>query len=722
MHSELDAEAFLECVSAVETPDEIDDDVETKATLIITELLSENRIADLKETTRHPNRFLTTLKNSRIVPSKDPVTHKKRLFRFSECVSDDYGYLVPFSMPVLPRKWTPGLLERGDLGFVVPPSVDNVLKSWNNTTEVALSGYHEKQSYSRNFERTLQHLNSRLKDNHRSFAKKVNSEATFIPITDTIVAAPVNCFLRPSKQLPPFMYKAPYEDNTETQEMLTNLLGVRRNLKPEHWHRVLEVAHRKGNKLSITELNSVVKILSTLSEAGLVVNYVPSHLGVLEEKRNCIYNDAPWISDRIDIKNIRLIHPKIDRQLCRKLQVTPMRVVITERLTETPVPVSDQNLIDMAKKLESNIKSKEFSDCIHRLVTVEQPQQEIKSSLSRCSITFVENLKTGFFRGKTNDNIAKQESAQSLFFISKSDSKGDVPTEMFISIKHKEEGYGIGSIVACCIKDFLKLDTIPPCLSEFVTAEPEKMISILNTLHIPPTSTVDVNVTRGVPGVRLSEEDLQNSKFGTTRQHCPGECLGLEVRTTKEVIYCEIAHVHIPKNESEYWSYDVRISEGVIKTVPATELLVIPQASSSSIPECQSIKTNGEEHQTELEEEDVVKDMLSQLLYKLDLNIDVSDIQGGNIQKFTNDLYAKSKKLEEANKKIVSLEDECDKVSYLTRCPICYCVDSKVAEDEDAIQLATLGCGHLCCTTCIQKIDKCPKCKKQIENHIVMYF
>lgn len=113
--------------------------------------------------------------------------------------------------------------------------------------------------------------------------------------------------------------------------------------------------------------------------------------------------------------------------------------------------------------------------------------------------------------------------------------------------------------------------------------------------------------------------------------------------------------------------------------------------------------------EVKIREEEIYK-RLHKHLESINLDISKSTDEKSKIDKLYNDLKFQCDSLDE------KIKSNTDKLNLISN-PIC------VICTENKITLAFNPCGHLvCCSSCVNKIDKCPICKSKINSKLKIFF
>ncbi len=243
-------------------------------------------------------------------------------------------------------------------------------------------------------------------DNYSDLSPRVKdalSERSLVPVGSSFVKAS-RLFFRLSKDLAPFFYEVPRAFGA--YDILLRQLGVRDSPKSGDYAVSLMELNREigAARLNANELNSVVEVVDiaasdaeqTTNQAGNEL-FAPDQYGKLTSVKKLMQNDRPWLinSGRIDTGLIHLVHPKISKETCNKLQIHCISQRVIEVLGEGFYPrelESSTRYIGLNNMLQSDI----FCDILHSLVPIKTSSYLDKDSLKMFNVVGVASIRTRF--------------------------------------------------------------------------------------------------------------------------------------------------------------------------------------------------------------------------------------------------------------------------------------------------------------------------------------
>ena len=246
-------------------------------------------------------------------------------------------------------------------------------------------------------------------------------------------------FFRLAKDLAPFFYEVPRGKHSPSffpsrfsslpnicaflafgaYDVLLRQLGVRESPKSGDYAKsLLELNKEIGAvKLNANELNSVIEVVNlAASDKEQSLNppsdeiYAPNQSGKLIRVIDLMQNDRPWLihSGRIDVTLIHLVHPKVTKEICDKLQIKCLSTKVVEILDKNFVP-REIGTSPSHAGLNTMMKSDIFADIVQSLVPRKMTNKAVNSSLRNLHIVAVESIQTRFitvdYRGNFTADI-----------------------------------------------------------------------------------------------------------------------------------------------------------------------------------------------------------------------------------------------------------------------------------------------------------------------------
>jgi len=194
-------------------------------------------------------------------------------------------------------------------------------------------------------------------------------------------------------------------------DTLLRSFGVRESPQTEDYAvSLFELKRDLGEgKLNANELNSVVEVLHLIADdrskkgsvnLTLSTVYVPDSNGVLVQLFQLVQNDRPWLlhSKRLNNSFIRVVHPKVSKELCAALDIGKFSERISEHL-EDSFELEELPMDSSLLKLQQTIESETFGSVFKRVM-----DQKKLNNINALKIKPVKLLRTRFLL-KSKDRV-----------------------------------------------------------------------------------------------------------------------------------------------------------------------------------------------------------------------------------------------------------------------------------------------------------------------------
>jgi sacsin len=403
-------------------------------------------------------------------------------------------------------------------------------------------------------------------------------------------------FFHLSQNLAPLVFEIPRAFGA--YDTLFRHLGSKENPTMEDYIHLLEEIQEEchSNRLNLNELNAVVKIVMSLTCLMVETNqkldketkkyfYLPSQDSILRPLVQMAFNDAPWISNRIDLTEIHLIHSRISDTCCHLLDVPRISSIVYEEL-HPDFPLVEENedgllTLGMSGKeilqVNSLLNSKEFAQALKKIIS----SQELKCTDNGSGNSNVHGGNGNDRNGLLGDTMLDQENGQWLANFEKLDqqimelgsfqvkaveaiqsrffarldlhhhpssSRVVEVTKMstskdsmyfidlnrriiFIARKKIESmpGIRVTQTLACCINQLLggKIQDLS-VLESILSCHTEEMPHVLQLLNVEDNPELVMERLRGIPGEIVSEKDQEMIELAPMRSFLTGEIIAVE--------------------------------------------------------------------------------------------------------------------------------------------------------------------------------------------------
>jgi len=348
--------------------------------------------------------FIQNLSQVRCVPAENDG-EGTALYRFCDIAAPKDRHLCFRVMPVLLSSCAPPQVMFSRLEIVSPPPISVVLHQVRDLTEDEGSLDHWTYKHG-SAEQVFSAIFSFLQDNFSDLSprvKEVISERHIVPVGSSFVKAS-RLFFRLAKDLAPFFYEVPRAFGA--YDVLLRQLGVRDSPKSgDYAISLVELKREIGAaKLNANELNSVIEVVniaasehqqsSDLSNEGI---HAPDQSGRLISVRDLTQNDRPWLvhSGRIDVDLIHLVHPKLSKEMCNKLQIKSTSQKVIEVLDDDFILTKCQVSTKYAGVIHM-LRNDIFADILHSLVPRDSGFEFRADAMKQFSVEEVEEIRTRF--------------------------------------------------------------------------------------------------------------------------------------------------------------------------------------------------------------------------------------------------------------------------------------------------------------------------------------
>lgn len=702
---------------------------------------------------------------------------------YVECVTPDDQALAFTTMPVLHGAAIPPRILWSRLGLASPPPKQKVLAHLTAITQ------HSDRSDSSSssspsldwqffipvtdvFQEIFKYLQTHWMDLNDAEQRQL-SEGAVIPVGSDLVKGS-RLFFHLAENLAPLMFEVPRVFGA--YDTLFRHLGSKDAPTIEDYIRLLHDLHDEchDNALSLNELLAVGRIVNlladALSEAGATLTvdtqrriFLPSTLSVMQPTLSMAHNDAPWLSTRIDLHELHLVHPRLSSRCCQLLGVPALSAVVTEEIdpetldaanasSATPSPMSSE-----IAHMNSVLSSPEFADGLRRIITAQQQKGTASSDAFGAGPDFEaidqRIMALGAFEVKQVDAVQSRFIARvglpsrivdvtkvtrgtgSLSFVDQ------MRRTIYVgaSALREHPGMRVGQLVASCINQMLG-GIVQDCapIESILQSNTTEITTVLQLLNISEDSTLIAEKLRGALGEPLTDMDRDGVELAPLRSCLPGELVAVDrdgaLRYAKIIASRQSAtevssyHVRVSKESTEWLSasevYFFRSgrvnggnrSNGADRSRQAVATTDVVSAFGDALPSAVTVVSGGVD-------EDAAKASVSTIAPVASTNIvtAVNDL----LSRLNVSLDTSFEELVEENRRLkqqLELAEESRRIAAAQ-------IDEAIREKRDAldslvcaicletrVNRVLVPCGHIYCGNCVDQLrrPKCPLCRSNI--------
>jgi hypothetical protein len=703
---------------------------------------------------------------------------------YVECVTPDDQALAFTTMPVLHGAAIPPRILWSRLGLASPPPKQKVLA---HLTAITQHGDRNDSSSSSSspsldwqffipitdvFQEIFKYLQTHWMDLDDAEQRQL-TEGAVIPVGSDLVKGS-RLFFHLAENLAPLMFEVPRVFGA--YDTLFRHLGSKDAPTVEDYIRLLHDLHGEchDNALNLNELLAVGRIVNlladALSEAGATLPvdtqrriFLPSTLSVMQPTLSMAHNDAQWLSTRIDLHELHLVHPRLSSRCCQLLGVPALSTVVTEEIdsetldaastsSATPSPMSSE-----IAHMNSVLSSSEFADGLRRIITAQQQKGTASSdafgagadfeaidrrivALGAFEVKQVDAVQSRFIArlglpSRTVDVTKATTGTGSLSFVDQMRHTIYVGA----SALREHPGMRVGQLVASCINQMLG-GIIQDCapIESILQSNVADINTVLQLLNISEDPTLIAEKLRGALGEPLADMDREGVELAPLRSCLPGELVAVDrdgaLRYAKIIASRQSAtevssyHVRVSKESTEWLSaskvYFFRSgrvntgnrSNGSDKPRLAVATTDVVSAFGDALPSAVTVVANGSD-------EDVAKISASTSAPVASTNIvtAVNDL----LSRLNVSLDTSFEELVEENRRLkqqLELAEESRRIAAAQ-------IDEAIREKRDAldslvcaicletrVNRVLVPCGHIYCGNCVDQLrrPKCPLCRSNI--------
>ena len=291
-------------------------------------------------------------------------------------------------------------------------------------------------------------------------------------------------FLQLDQDIAPFGYHAS-DTHTflSTHFELLELMGAQKQPSVElivAWLREMH-SRNEGNELNPDELGlsqRLLNLLCTLSEetspdldlATLDI-FVPDSNGTMQPARELCINDAPWVSARVDLALLRVLHPRVSLKVARRIGVRSIRHTVEEKLAAGFKPKNYSPVPEGLPGWQAALGSRQVQAGLMRVWEHEQDSSTLKTSsdianaaaeakvmkqrlstLGNLDLVAVHGISSVFMESATGQDVTKQADG-SLAIV-------DIESTKLLLVAHNVPEYMLLAKLALTLNQYLFAGTL----------------------------------------------------------------------------------------------------------------------------------------------------------------------------------------------------------------------------------------------------------------------
>lgn len=706
---------------------------------------------------------------------------------YVECVTPDDQALAFTTMPVLHGAAIPPRVLWSRLGLASPPPKQKVLAHLAVITQHGDSSDPSSSSSSPSldwqffipvvnvFQEIFKYLQAHWTELNDAEQRQL-AEVAVIPVGSDLVKGS-RLFFHLAENLAPLMFEVPRVFGA--YDTLFRHMGSKDSPTVEDYIRLLHDLRDEchGNALSLNELLAVGRIVNllgdALAEAGATLTvdnqrriFLPSTMSVMQPMLSMAHNDAPWLSARIDLTELHLVHPRLSSRCCQLLGVPALSAVVTEKIdsatleaASTP-PASPSPLSDEIAHMNAVLPTAEFADGLRRIITAQQQKATTSSdafgagpdfeqidrrimALGAFEVKEVNVVQSRFIArvgmpSRTVDVTKTTTGTGSLSFVD------EMRRAIYVgaSALREHPGMRVGQLVASCINQMLG-GIIQDCapIESVLRSDVAEISTVLQLLNISEDPTLIAEKLRGVLGEPLTDMDCENVELAPLRSCLPGELVAVD--HDGALRYAKI--IESRQSAAEVGCYHVRLSKEVAEWLSASEIYFF---RSGRVGGSVSTDSADDTHEALVVSADadtgfVLGDTLPSVVVRIASGADDdtttalasagAPVASANIVSAVNDLLSRLnvsldtsfEELVEENRRLkqqLELAEESRRIAAAQ-------IDEAIREKRDAldslvcaicletrVNRVLVPCGHIYCGNCVDQLrrPKCPLCRSNI--------
>jgi len=516
LQTNIDKDCFLKCAWIVEREQDF-----SKAIKLF-EYFSDN-FGDFFDSNQS---FVRTLSEIKCVPA-EVEGGSPDLFRFCDTATPKDRHLVFNILPVLHDAVQPPQVMFSSLGLVSPPPISAVLRQIKSLTEDDNNLSPWTYMYG-TIEQVFSSLFSFLQDHFTDLSPRVIEglkSRSLVPIGSHLVKVS-RLFFRLSGNLAPFFYEVPRAFGA--YDVLLRNLGVRESPKSgDYALSLMELKREIGDgALNANELKSVIEVVGLIADdnsSSQESMFAPSSSSKLVHIHDLLQNDRSWLiqGGRINTNEIYLVHPKLPKELCDKLQIGYMSDRVHEELENVVPRLSTEAPIINLHRVQGIIQSQTFIALLNHLAPLSQRTPYKGYNILQCqSINTRFILRRGNSEQMINRDITNKASESPFCFID----------EDKIFVSQFPYGMTIELAISTALCDKCGIDRshiagLSAMLSS-TSYEPSTLHSIQRTMNLYADHS-QVEMLRGEPGQPLVSADLDLAEIKPLKMFSKGEIVAV---------------------------------------------------------------------------------------------------------------------------------------------------------------------------------------------------
>lgn len=703
--------------------------------------------------------------------------------RYSECVTPEEQALAFTTMPIIHGAAVPPRVLWSRLRLSSPPPKEKVLAHLAVITHRGDSVNGEVSSRTLNwqffipvvdvFQAVFKYLQSHWDELDNSERHQL-SDSAVIPVGSDLVKGS-RLFFHLAESLAPLMFEVPRAFGA--YDTLFRQMGSKESPSAEDYIQLLQELYNEcgGNALNLNELLAVCRVVkhlaNSVAEMGTMPSiedqrriFLPSSTSVMQPMLSMANNDALWLSARIELKELHLVHPRILAPVCQLLGVPALSTVVTEEMDQSVEQVSSavhSQLSSTIYLMNTALASAQFGNGLRRIISVQHQKAAAPNdfsgggpdfedldrrigALAAFAIKEVGEVQSRFVARvglppRTIDVTQASARTSSVSFVDHEKRVIYVSS----STLRNNRSMRVGQIVASSINQLLG-GPIQDCtpIESILQCDVNEITDVLRLLNITEDPSLIAEKLRGTLGEILTDADRSNVELSPLRSCLPGEIVAVQVDGSFR--YAKI--VEARTSATEVTRYNVRVSKSTSRWFLATEIYFFRSGRNAGVSRSSGI---GEARQA-----DAVETIISTNSFSLrempstlaasgvdgtsshSSEISASPVGAASVMSAANDLLSRlnvslSSDFEDLVNEVERLKQQLEMAEESRRIAAAQ-IDEAIRDKRDAedalicaiclearVNRVLVPCGHIYCGDCVDRLPRaqCPLCRSRIASH-----
>ena len=289
-----------------------------------------------------------------------------------------------------------------------------------------------------------------------------------------------------------------------------------------------------SGKLNANELKSAIDVVTLVANDIAAVStdsiLVPDSFGKLVSRNRLFQNDCPLLiqSQRLDLNQIHLVHPKLSSELCNHLNIGKLSERVFEKMLEAFVPKEILDHSHDLKRVEVVLKSDIFIDILKGLVP---DSSSHILNLMKKELVLVETIKTRFLL-----NVPGKRNAVNVTNPLNEDGSSCFISQEKIYFTKPISGLTHEVVLAGVVCDEFNIDRKHVAGLSSVLSSDSSTASVIKQRMGLVEDKEQQELLRGEPGVALVKTDLDLIEIKPLKVFTKGEIIALREKNDDEIL------------------------------------------------------------------------------------------------------------------------------------------------------------------------------------------